>query len=144
MKDENGKIKPYKLTKKTKRVRFKCESDEAYSESTIITLTPSLLYNLNEMVEKTRYSRCSLVRVALSAFVNKVQGKGNYQGVHADEKRIRERYHNPSSGLMIEEAEGKLKKLLGEIGVDNLNQAIKRVDTGSSTKDEKKLVAVVA
>ena len=34
--------------------------------------------------------------------------------------------------------------ILGEIGVDNLNQAIKRVDTGSSTKDEKKLVAVAA
>ena len=143
MKDKNGNGKPYKLTKKTKRVRFKCESDEPYSESTIITLTPTLLDNLNEMVEKTRYSRCSLVRVALSAFVNKVQGKGSYQGVHSDERRIREKYQNPSSGLMIEEAESKLKKLVSEIGVDNLNLAIQRVDNGSS-KADKKLVAVAA
>ena len=137
-KDKNGK---HKLTKKTKRVRFKCESDEPYSESTIITLTPSLLEDINQMVEKTRYSRCSLVRVALSAFVNKVQGKGNYHGVHADEKRVREKYQNPSS--RVEEAESKLLKLVSEVGVDNYKKALQRMDTGS-VKQEPKLSAVAA
>jgi hypothetical protein len=131
------------LTRKTKRVRFKCEQDESYSITTIITLTPSMLASLNGIVNDTRYSRCSLVRVALASFVNRIQGKNVYPGVNTDEKRIRTSYESPESEILLE-AGNRVKKLIDEYGVEKLGQAIDDCMTNGENIVAKKLVSKAA